>query len=465
MSRSALAVALAVLVPVLSITALAAAPAPARTGPVQIGAAVNSTGFAVDPDPRYRATLGRYDAVTAESAMKIGDLQPERDRFVFGTADAIVAFAAANGQQVHGHTLAWCEDAWLPAWLTDRSWTRTELLAVLKKHIDTVMAHFRGRVTTWDVANEAFNADGSVRDCLWSRSIGADWVEQALRFARAADPGALLFFNEVHADVPNDKFAAVEAMANDFRARGVPLDGVGLQMHTVRGAPAQDRLEEAIRRLGDLGLAVHISEMDVPTWYLGPTQEEKLTRQADSYRRVAAACQAQPACFRITTWGFTDRYTWRGTSSQPLPFDVEYGPKPAWAAFQELLPAPPAPLVAAVATTAAPVATVAAPRLSVRVPRRRRATLLRRGWLPVVVRLQSEEPVHLVLVARLSGRVIANAEHDLAGLSAKAVRLHLSGLGRRLLRRAARARLVVEVEATNAAGRQAQERAALRLRR
>ena len=201
--------------------------------------------------------------------MKIGDLQPQRDRFVFDTADAIVAFAAANGQQVHGHTLAWCEDAWLPAWLTDRSWTRAELLVVLKKHIDTVMAHFRGRVTTWDVANEAFNPDGSVRDCLWSRTIGADWVEQALRFARAADPGALLFFNEVHADAPNDKFAAVEAMVNDFRARGVPLDGVGLQMHTVRGAPAQDRLEQAYRPPRCPRPARAHQSSDVPTWYLG----------------------------------------------------------------------------------------------------------------------------------------------------------------------------------------------------
>jgi GH35 family endo-1,4-beta-xylanase len=333
---------------------------------------------------------------------------------VFSTADAIVAFAAANGQQVHGHTLAWCEDAWLPAWLTERGWTRAQLLAVLKKHIDTVMAHFRGRVPTWDVANEAFNPDGSVRDCLWSREIGDDWVEQALRFAREVDPGALLFFNEVHADVPNDKFAAVEATVQDFRARGVPLDGVGLQMHTVRGAPAQDRLEEAIRRLGDLGVAVHISEMDVPTWYLGPTQEERLLRQADSYRRVAAACQAQPACFRITTWGFTDRYTWRGAGSQPLPFDFEYAPKPAWAAIQELLPLPPASVVAAVAPSAAPAAEVAAPRLFARVPRRRRATLLRRGWLPALVALRSAEPAHLVLVARLRGRVIATGEHDLA---------------------------------------------------
>jgi GH35 family endo-1,4-beta-xylanase len=463
MSGRALAVSLAI--------AALAAPAPAeaapRTGPVQLGAAVNSYGFAADPDPRYRATLANYEAVTAESAMKILDLQPQRDRFVFDTADAIVAFAAAHGQHVHGHTLAWCEDAWLPSWLTSRGWTRTELLAVLKKHIDTVMAHFRGRVESWDVANEPFNADGSVRDCLWSREIGDDWVEQALTIARAADPTATLFVNEVHADTPNDKFAALEAMAQNMLARDVPLDGIGLQMHTVRGAPAQERLEEAIRRIGDIGLAVHISEMDVPTWYLGPTQEEKLARQADSYRRVAAACQAQPACFRITTWGFSDRYTWRGTSSQPLPFDVEYGAKPAWAALRELVPAPPPPPPAPVAVAVpppSPLATLARPRLSARIASRRRAAVLRRG-LRLVVRVKSQQPLHVVLVMRLRGRVIANAELDLPGATSRTVRLRLSGKARRLLRRASRARLVLEAEGVDAAGRQVDDRAAVLLRR
>ncbi len=314
-----------------------------RSGPVELGAAVNSWGFGADPDPRYRATLAGYQALTAESTMKIADLQPDRGRFEFGLADAIVAFARQHGQQVHGHTLAWCEDTWLPGWLTGRSWTRQELLRVLDQHITTVMAHFRGRVPSWDVVNEALNPDGTLRDCLWSRVIGPDWVEQAFRFAQRADPGARLFYNEIRAEVPNPRFEALMSMAADFLARGVPLHGIGAQMHFVRGAPPQAQIEEAMRRVGDLGLAVHVSELDVPIWYLGRTMEEKLARQADSYRTVAAACQAQPACFRITTWGFTDRYTWRGATSLPLPFDTEYGPKPAWAALQEVLRPPPPP--------------------------------------------------------------------------------------------------------------------------
>ena len=154
----------------------------------------------------------------------------------------------------------------------------------------------------------------------------------------ASTPSARLFYNEVRADVPNPKYEAMLAMARDFKARGVPLDGVGLQYHLSENQPTQAQMEEGIRRLGELGLEVHISELDVPIWYLGPpTIPERLALQPEIYRRVASACQAQPACFRITTWGFTDRLTYRCCNAKPLPFDEEYRPKPAWAVLQEVL--------------------------------------------------------------------------------------------------------------------------------
>ena len=181
----------------------------ARTGPVQLGAAVGTGPFMSDPDPRYRATLAaNYDSITAETAMKIEDLQPQRGQFDFTVADAMVAFAEQHGQQVFGHTLSWCLDSTMPGWLRNGSWSRASLLSVLEQHITAVMAHFRGRVAAWDVVNEALNEDGTRRNCLWKRVIGDDWIEQAFQFARRADPGARLFYNETHADVPNPKYEA-----------------------------------------------------------------------------------------------------------------------------------------------------------------------------------------------------------------------------------------------------------------
>jgi endo-1,4-beta-xylanase len=112
-----------------SLLVIAAPPAHARTGPVQLGAGVYTEAFLADPDPRYRATLAGYDSVTPETAMKIAALQPQRGRFEFTNADAIVAFAAAHGQQVFGHTLSWCTDSTMPSWLRKGSWSRASLLS------------------------------------------------------------------------------------------------------------------------------------------------------------------------------------------------------------------------------------------------------------------------------------------------------------------------------------------------
>ena len=196
--------------------------------------------------------------------MKMDVLQPSQGVYDFDHADAIVDWARANGKQVHGHTLIWCADEWAPGWLLERSWTRAELLAVMEDHIQTVMDHFEGRVTTWDVVNEPLEVAGpGRRDCVWQRVIGDDWVQRAFEAARAADPAAKLFLNEYAADAPGPKFDALEALA-----RELPLDGVGLQNHTYGFAPLQYETESLIARLGALGLQVHISELNVPTLLL-----------------------------------------------------------------------------------------------------------------------------------------------------------------------------------------------------
>jgi endo-1,4-beta-xylanase len=444
--------------------------AQARSGPVQLGAGVYTEAFLSDPDPRYRETLAGYDSVTPETALKIAAVQPARGRFDFTAADAIVAFAETHGQAVFGHTLSWCADSTLPGWLRNGSWTRATLLTVLEQHITAVVTHFRGRVSAWDVVNEALNDDGSRRDCLWSRVIGDDWIEQAFRFARSADPAARLFYNETRADVPNPKYEATVNLIRDLRGRGVPVDGVGLQYHLTDRMPAQAQVEEAIRRLGELGADVHISELDVPVWYLGSTLERKLARQAEVYRAVAAGCNAQPACVRITTWGFTDRYTWRlpWAQSLPLPFDSEYRPKPAWAAIQEALasgspppPQPPPPAPAPAASEAArPPATAAARRppltLAARLRRQRLRTLLARRALAAVVRVGGSQGANVELVARVRQRVIGRATLRLAGGQAYRVRVPLTVAGTRRLRSLRRARLVLDAIATDGEGRRSE---------
>jgi endo-1,4-beta-xylanase len=277
--------------------------------------------------------------VTPENAMKFKPLQPERGRYDFDDADAIVNFAGANGMQVRGHTLVWHHD--LPFWITGVKRSRDELMGILREHIHTVVGRYRGRVIAWDVVNEALADDGrSLRDSVWLRGIGPDYIELAFRWAHEADPQARLFYNDFGSEGMNQKSDAVYRLVRRLQERGAPIHGVGLQAHlSVKRGVDFDALVANMGRLAALGLAVHITEMDVRI--PAPVTEEKLAAQAGVYRRVLEACLSAPNCGAFVMWGFTDRYSWipksyPGTGA-PLILDDSYGAKPAYYGLRDVL--------------------------------------------------------------------------------------------------------------------------------
>jgi endo-1,4-beta-xylanase len=207
-------------------------------------------------------------------------------------------------------------------------------------------------VFAWDVVNEAFDAKGGFEQSLWYDKPGIGlagkqtaYIEQAFRWARAADPKALLFYNDYDTEGLNAKSDAVYAMVKDFRKRGVPIDGVGIQAHIFDLSLKEiSSLAANMKRLAALGVQIHITEMDValPIDAKGVLIDQAdLARQADIYRFVANACVEQPACTVFQTWGFTDKYSWvpgyLKTKGAALPFDQSYQPKPAYAALLEAL--------------------------------------------------------------------------------------------------------------------------------
>ena len=165
-------------------------------------------------------------------------------------------------------------------------------------------------------------------------------MEQAFRWAHAADPQALLFYNEAEGEGLNRKSEAVYDLMKNFKKRRVPIDGVGLQLHISRLDYDIAALTANIRRLAALGLQIHITELDVslPVDSAGHATEGDLLKQADVYRGIAEACLQNDRCTAIQTWGLTDKYSWIGTHSQhtrgaALPFDASYKPKPAYDAL------------------------------------------------------------------------------------------------------------------------------------
>lgn len=283
----------------------------------------------------YASTLIKtVGSITPENELKWDAVEPAQGAFDFSTADRLVQWARTNGKQIRGHTLVWHNQ--LPAWLTSRSWSADDLRSVLKSHIQTVVGHYKGQVGEWDVVNEPFNSDGTMRHGIWLDTLGPDYIADALRWAHEADPSALLLINDYGNERFNAKSDALLALATQLKQSGVPLDGVGFQMHVQTNYfPTTAELLSNMQRFAQLGLHVEVTEMDVRTSTTPGSTAQKVAAQADVYRQAAAACQALNACTRFTTWGITDAITWLGSGEMPLLFDASYQPKPALAALKE----------------------------------------------------------------------------------------------------------------------------------
>ncbi len=312
----------------------------ARPHRLRMGTAVRANALAADA--RYGPTIAaQYGMVTPENDLKFAPTEPERGRFDFTAADAVVRFAERNHVAVRGHTLVWHRQ--LPAWLTEGRFDRAELLAVMRAHIAAVVGRYRGRIAQWDVVNEAMGDDGALRDNLWLRGIGPDYIAEAFRAARAADPEARLFLNEYGIESPGPKADATVALVARLRADGVPVDGVGFQAHTVPGSPTGAALARQLRRVARLGLETAVTEADVRL-ELPPTPAA-LADQARSYRDLLTACLEEWSCHTFVTWGFSDAWSWISKtfpgSGAALPFDDHYRPKPAQRAMAAALRAPP----------------------------------------------------------------------------------------------------------------------------
>jgi len=291
-------------------------------------------------DNRYRDTLRHtFTLLVPENGMKFGELEPKRGQFDFSQADALVNFARLNGMWVRGHTLVWGQ--YLPDWLTQGNFTRAEVMAILKNHIETVVGHYRGQVVAWDVVNEAM--DGSnLRDTFWLRTLGPDFVRLAYMWAHEADPHVKLYYNDWGDDEIGPKFDAILALVTKLRSQGVQIDGVGLESHYGFGSPLKPRdVQENMRRLKDAGLEVYVSEMDVQISVLPGSYAEKLHEQADIFRQMAELCRVAGNCHSFTVWGVTDQYSWIptyvGHPDAPLLFDTNYQPKPAYYAVRDAL--------------------------------------------------------------------------------------------------------------------------------
>jgi endo-1,4-beta-xylanase len=288
-------------------------------------------------DQLYASAINReLNVVTPENEMKWAQIHPQANSYDFSQADAIVAYAQARGIAVRGHNLAWYSNN--PSWLTNGHYSRDQLISILRDHIHTVVGHYRGKVAQWDVVNEAV-VPGALRSSIWLDGIGPEYIDMAFRWAREADPGVKLFYNDAGDEGLNPTSDGVYNLVRGLKGRGVPIDGVGFESHFDVNPPSGSEIAANMRRLGGLGLEVAVTEMDVRLAL--PASADALARQAAIYQSVLSACLAAGNCHTFVTWGITDRYSWVLTFypgyGVPLLFDAVGGKKPAYDAVARTL--------------------------------------------------------------------------------------------------------------------------------
>ena len=296
-----------------------------------------------------RDEAGRqFNMIVAENEMKMETLQPSKGQFNYGSADNLVSFAQRNNMAIRGHCLVWHSQQ--PTWLSsdgkknDQNWTRQQALDIMKNHITNVMKHFKGKVTEWDVVNECLDDDQSIirtnpdgytlRQTVWQRAIGDDYIDSAFVFARRADPDAVLYINEYGVEHQGKaKTVAYMNLVKYLKSRNIPLDGVGLQCHFSIGEVDSVKLDANIKSFGKEGMKCIITELDIG---VPSTSSANLEEQARLYRVITDIVLKNDNCPNMVIWGIKDNDSWR-SASNPLLYNSGMQPKPAWRAVRSAL--------------------------------------------------------------------------------------------------------------------------------
>ncbi len=306
-----------------------------------IGAAIEPN--ALDNTNDVKLLKRHFNSLTAENVMKWSSLQPIEGTFRFENADKILAFAQENGMQVRGHTLCWHNQ--VPDWIfKDGANTASKELVLqrLRTHINTVMTHFKGKVYAWDVVNEAIADDSNIyRSSKWYGICGEDFIIEAFKAARAADPNAKLFYNDYSATnaTKRDKIYNLLKKLKELNL----VDGMGLQGHWNISAPSNELIIAAFDKYKSLGIELQITEFDVSVYTSNSQTQSSFTSELSQQQTLAYARFFN--LFRsyknditgVTFWGVADNHTWldtypvtTGRKNYPFLFGADYNPKQAY---------------------------------------------------------------------------------------------------------------------------------------
>jgi endo-1,4-beta-xylanase len=306
-----------------------------------IGAAVKSA----DLKGVYSATVtGHFNQITGEYEMKMEEIWSGDNQYNWSRADALVNFATANKMKVHGHALLWYKT--FPTWFKNANYDSATFETNVKAYIETVVNRYKGKVISWDVANEIFNDNGTLRsvDCPVFKTFNDPiaFYGRCFQYARSTDSDTKLFYNDYSVVVAGSKRYSIKQMVNRFKTEGYPIDGLGDQFHYSVNTD-KTTIKNGLNDMATTGLLIHISELDLKvnvnqsdTYEFSASEQQK---QADAYQYIVETFEGIPQAqkFAITTWGVSDKSTWLTSwwheKEYPLLFDAEFKKKPAYDGF------------------------------------------------------------------------------------------------------------------------------------
>jgi endo-1,4-beta-xylanase len=335
----------------------------AYQGDFYVGAAMNAQEITGQDQSSDALLLQQFSSISPENALKWEVVNPEPGQYDFSLGDQYVDFGVKHHMWIVGHNLVWHSQ--VPAWVFrddhGKLLTREALLKRMKEHIFKEVGRYKGKIQSWDVVNEALNEDGTLRQSLWYKIIGPDYIAKAFEYAHEADPQAQLTYNDYNLTSPA-KLAGVIRLVKQLKAEGVRIDCVGMQTHDHMDSPTAEATDHAIRAIAATGVKVAISEMDIdvlPSPVQGNTADvsihaaanpklnpwphglpaEMQQKLADRYAALFQVFyQDRADISRLTLWGVTNAQSWKnnwpvpGRTNYPLLFNREGQPTPAYEA-------------------------------------------------------------------------------------------------------------------------------------
>ncbi len=314
-----------------------------------VGAEIDTTDLS---GPHADLLTKHFNSIVSGNDMKWSSVENTKGNFNFTNADREVGLAVCHDLKIRGHNLVWANGSQTPSYAfgdgTNSPANQAVVTANIQEHIQNEVTHFGDKVYAWDVVNEPIDANQP--DCLvhgpFYKVLGASYIDIALQAARQYAPNAKLFINDFStADAP--RLACLVKVVQDLQNRGIPIDGVGHEMHNNINYPPVSAMETSIKTLAQLDIDQQVTELDLSVYNAG----DNISNYGANGGTVPPSIIAQQGylywqyfnLFRrmhrhlsgVTFWGLADDNTWLSSFpinrlNLPLPFDTGLQAKPAY---------------------------------------------------------------------------------------------------------------------------------------